>query len=227
MNIVMISDLHLGAARSEHRLQTIVDEINAAGPDLILIAGDFFDSDFRAIRDPERAGRLIAQLNAPLGVYACLGNHDAGSTFDQMTAFLEQSGVRLLADESVVIAEKLVLTGRLDGSPIGSTSGMRRGELDGILPEAAQTLPVIVLDHNPSRAESYRQQADLVLCGHTHKGQIFPGSLITGKMYAVDHGLYRRDAQSPYVIVTSGVGTWGPPMRVGTDSEINLIRLTW
>lgn len=227
MNIVMISDLHLGAVRSERRLERIVQEINAASPDLILIAGDFFDSDYGAIRDPERASELLLGLHSTYGVYACLGNHDAGGTFEKMTAFLERSGIQLLADESVVIAEKLVLAGRLDGSPIGSFGGMKRRELSGILPEKAQKLPVVVLDHNPAHAQEYHQEADLVLCGHTHKGQIFPGSLITNSMYTVDYGMYRHDEESPYVIVTSGVGTWGPPIRVGTDSEINCIRLMW
>ncbi len=226
MNIVMISDLHLGAERSEQRLEKIVDAINAASPDLVLIAGDFFDSDYGAIRDPEKAAESLRRLNAVYGVYACLGNHDAGSTYPQMVRFLEDSHIRLLTDEAVVIDGKIQLAGRLDGSPIGGYGGQRRKALSEILASEA-ALPTIVLDHNPSHVDEYQQEADLVLCGHTHKGQLFPGSLITGKMYTVDHGYDRRDANSPHVIVTSGVGTWGPPIRVGTDSEINRIRLEW
>ena len=69
------------------------------------------------------------------------------------------------------------------------------------------------------------QPGDLLLCGHTHRGQIFPGSLITDRMYTVDYGYYRADDASPQVIVSSGVGTWGMPMRVGTDCEIVKINL--
>lgn len=227
MNIVMISDLHLGAERSERRLQKIVEEINAVSPDLVLIAGDFFDSDYGAIRDPEKAAALLRTLQAPYGVYACLGNHDAGATYPQMKRFLEDSQIRLLADEAVVIDGRIQLVGRLDGSPIGGYGGQRRKAIGEILLPEAASLPVVVLEHNPAQADGYRQGADLLLCGHTHKGQLFPGSLVTRKMYTVDHGYYRRDENSPHVIVTSGVGTWGPPMRVGTDSEINQIRLAW
>ena len=226
MNIVMISDLHLGSVRSERRLENIVKEINETEPDLVLIAGDFFDSDFGAIRDPDRAAELLQGLRSSFGVYACLGNHDAGSTVDDMIRFLERSGIRLLADETVVIEDRINLIGRLDGAPIGSYNGRRRRPLEEILP-AENGLPVIVMDHNPAHANDYDQETDLLLCGHTHKGQIFPGGLITQGMYTVDHGYYRRDENSPHVIVTSGVGTWGPPIRVGTDSEINHIRLSW
>ncbi len=226
MKIVMISDLHLGAERSERRLQKIVEEINAASPDLVLFAGDFFDSDFGAIRDPQKAAELLRSLKSPYGVYICLGNHDAGATYPQMVRFLHDCQIRLLADETVVIDGRLRLAGRLDGSPIGGYDGQRRKELREILPTDTE-LPTIVLDHNPAQIDGYRQEAALILCGHTHKGQLFPGCLITRKMYTVDHGYYRRDENSPHVIVTSGVGTWGPPMRVGTDSEINLIQLAW
>jgi predicted MPP superfamily phosphohydrolase len=81
------------------------------------------------------------------------------------------------------------------------------------------------MDHNPANAGEYTTEADLILCGHTHKGQIFPGSLITGMLYTVDHGHYQKDADSPHIIVTSGFGTWGMPMRVGTNCEMVTIRL--
>lgn len=227
MNIVMISDLHLGAERSESRLKKIVEEINAVSPDLVLIAGDFFDNDFGAIREPEKAAELLRGLKTVYGVYACFGNHDAGATYPQMLRFLQDSHIRLLADETVLIADKLYLAGRMDGSPIGGFGGQRRKALAEILTSEAKDLPVVVLDHNPAHVHEYGGETDLVLCGHTHKGQLFPGGLITQSMYEVDHGYYRRDENSPHVIVTSGAGAWGPPMRVGTDSEINLIRLSW
>lgn len=227
MNVVMISDLHLGAERSENRLVKIVEEINAASPDLVLIAGDFFDNDFGAIRNPEKVSELLRGLKAVHGVYACFGNHDAGSTYPQMLRFLQDSHIRLLADETVLIADRLYLAGRMDGSPIGGFGGQQRKVLEEILPLADTRYPVVVLDHNPAHVNEYAGETDLVLCGHTHKGQLFPGSLITRSMYTVDHGYYRRDENSPHVIVTSGAGAWGPPMRVGTDSEINLIRLAW
>lgn len=223
MTIVMISDVHLGAVGSEKRLPNIVAEINAMEPDLVCIAGDFFDSDFAAIWDPDAAAATLKKLSATYGVWACLGNHDAGSTAADMQVFLERCNIGLLNDEYTVIADKLVLAGRLDRSPIGGYGGMDRHSLDltGIDP----ALPVVVMDHNPAHIGEYGSEIDLILCGHTHRGQIFPGSIITGRMYTVDYGYYRADEQSPQVIVSSGVGYWGMPMRVDTDCEIVKIHI--
>lgn len=223
MTVVLISDVHLGAVGSEKRLIQIVEKINALEPDLVCIAGDFFDSDFAAIRDPDTAAATLQQLSATYGIYACLGNHDAGSTAADMQVFLEQCGIHLLNDASTDIGGKLILAGRVDSSPIGSLGGISRQGLDlaGIDP----ALPVIVMDHNPAHIHEYGSETDLILCGHTHRGQIFPGSLITNRMYTVDYGYYRADEVSPQVIVSSGVGTWGMPMRVGTDCEIVRISL--
>lgn len=226
MHVVMISDLHLGAVGSEGRLEKIVDEINALKPDLVCIAGDFFDTDFSSIQDPAAALRTLQKLHATHGTYACLGNHDAGSTHDQMTAFLKQANIRLLRDAYTVVGDQLVLVGRLDGTPIGGYGGEKRKALSEIFTREDPALPVIVLDHNPANIHEYTDEADLILCGHTHKGQVFPGNLITKRMYSVDYGYYQKDAQSPHVIVTSGVGAWGMPMRVGTDCEIVTIRFT-
>lgn len=223
MTVVLISDVHLGAVGSEKRLPEIVEKINAMGPDLVCIAGDFFDSDFAAIRDPEKAAETLKTLSATYGVYACLGNHDAGSTAADMQAFLDRCGIRLLNDEYTVLADKLVLVGRLDGSPIGGYGGLKRRVPD--LSGVDSSLPVVVMDHNPARIHEYGSDYDLILCGHTHRGQIFPGSLITNRMYTVDYGYYRKDAASPQVIVSSGAGTWGMPMRVGTDCEIVKINI--
>ena len=81
------------------------------------------------------------------------------------------------------------------------------------------------MDHNPGYIGEYGDKADLILCGHTHEGQIFPGNIITDLMYEADYGYYRRDEKSPHVIVSSGVGTWGLPVRVGTQSEVVIITL--
>jgi len=89
-----------------------------------------------------------------------------------------------------------------------------------------KTLPVIVLDHNPANIAEYTTEADLILSGHTHKGQIFPANLFTKWMYTVDYGYYQEKEGFPHVIVTSGVGVWGMPMRIGTDCEIVSIKIT-
>lgn len=220
IRVVMISDLHLGAIGSEEMLETIVNKINALEPDLVCVAGDFFDTDFDSIRDPEAAIKTLQGLRSTYGAYACFGNHDGGQTYSQMAAFLEEAGIRLLEETSVPVDDRLLLVGRLDGSPIGGYGEKKRQTLDQILSREDPTLPVIVLDHNPANIQEYTTEADLILCGHTHKGQVFPGSLLTNLMYTVDYGYYQKDATSPQVIVSSGVGSWGMPIRVGTNCEI-------
>lgn len=220
LKVVMISDLHLGSIGSEGRLEEIVDEINGLTPDVVCIAGDFFDTDFTSIQNPDAALETLHKLQSTYGVYACLGNHDGGQTHNQMKAFLEQANIRLLDDASTVIDDRLVLVGRLDGSAIGGYADAKRKALSEFFVREDPSLPVIVLDHNPSHVDEYTTEADLILCGHTHKGQVFPGNLITNRMYTVDYGYYQKNADSPHVIVSSGIGTWGMPIRVGTHCEI-------
>ena len=218
IKIALMSDIHLGAAGSLHRLEQAVFTINEMDADLVCLAGDIFNDDFHSVNDPHRVKELLLSLCSRYGVYAVLGNHDSGETLSEMRAFLEEAGVKLLLDEAITIEEKFVLAGRLDLHPIGKTEGLKRGNLEKFLPETS--LPVIVMDHNPKEASLYGENISLVLSGHTHKGQIFPGSLITGAMYTVDYGVYQKDTSSPHVVVSSGTGLWGPPMRVGTKNEV-------
>lgn len=225
LNIALISDVHLGAVGSESRLAEIVDEINSLNPDLVLIAGDFFDTTYSAIKNPQKAIKTISRIEATFGTYACLGNHDAGETFNQMQNFLKQSNVILLNDSYTVIDNRLILVGRLDAHSIGGYGDLKRKPFAEIGLKKDENLPVIVMDHNPQNIGEYNSDVDLIVCGHTHKGQIFPANIVTSLVYDVDHGYYRKNSQSPQVIVTSGVGYWGMPMRVGTNSEIVSIKL--
>jgi len=223
LKLVLISDLHLGAVRSESRLEEIVARINRMEPDLIVMAGDIFNDDYHAIRDPGRASALLRELDATYGVYASLGNHDGGPTFPLMLQFLADSDITVLMEEHAVIDGRFVLIGRLDPSPIGGYGDLARQPTEALLAGLAginPELPRIVLDHTPVRLSQYRDEADLILSGHTHRGQIFPGNLVTRLIYEVDYGYDQKDPASPHVIVTSGVGTWGMPMRVGSDCEI-------
>lgn len=221
MKIVLISDLHLGAIHSEKRLEPLVNIINQMEPDLVTIAGDLFDdNNFDAIQDPERAITLLQQIKSTYGVYASLGNHDSGRNFDSMMEFLERSNIKLLTDDYEVIDNRLVLIGRVDPSPIGGFGDLKRQDISDLIDSLDPNLPVVVMDHTPSNLSEYDERVDLILSGHTHKGQIFPAGLVTNMIFEVDYGYYQRDASSPHVIVTSGAGTWGMPMRVGTNNEV-------
>jgi predicted MPP superfamily phosphohydrolase len=143
-----------------------------------------------------------------------------------MMGFLEQSNIKLLNDEHVVIDGRLILVGRLDSSPIGGTGELRRKDFSEVMAQIDANLPVVVMDHNPANINQYDGDADLILSGHTHRGQLFPGSIITGLLFTADYGHYQKDPASPHLVVTQGVGTWLMPMRVGTNSEIVSIALS-
>ncbi|MDR0473448.1 MAG: metallophosphoesterase [Treponema sp.] len=225
LKIVLISDLHLGTGNNEKNLSGIVQGINNLKPDIVCITGDIFNDNYYAIRKPGEACNLFRSIESKYGIYACLGNHDGGRTFSEMAGFLEQSNITLLNDEYKIIDDRIVLIGRVDPRPIGGFNGLERKDIADILASINIDMPVVVMDHDPSNIKQYDNRIDLLLSGHTHKGQIFPGNLITNAMYTADYGHYQKDTGSPHIVVTSGVSTWGPPMRIGTNNEIAAIIL--
>lgn len=221
MNLVLLSDLHIGAVGSESRISKIVDQINLLEPDIVCISGDVFDNFFGSIRNPEKVKMKLRTIQATYGVYACLGNHDAGNGIKEMLAFLEESNIILLNDSYVMIADKLILGGRLDQMPHGGYGGMKRCDTEDFLGRIKEAdLPVIVMEHNPGHLREYDKRVDLILSGHTHNGQQFPANLVLKKVFECAYGHYRKDEKSPHIIVTSGAGTWGMPLRIGTSNEI-------
>jgi len=76
------------------------------------------------------------------------------------------------------------------------------------------------MDHSPAYIDEYDSRFDLLLSGHTHRGQFFPFNIITKSIFTVDYGYYQKNPESPHVIVTSGTSTWGTPIRMGTNNEI-------
>jgi uncharacterized protein len=249
MKIVLASDLHIGAAGSERRLPKIIDAINSQKPDLICLAGDIFNDNYNSVLDPEKASELFKSLRATYGVYACPGNHDAGKSADEMIDFLMRSNVKLLSDGFDIVNGQTAVIGRLDPRPIGGFVGRRRAAVSELITRTDKSItlinkddtptgqlqirqltlndnmPVIVIDHNPKSIREYGDEVDLILSGHTHKGQLFPANLVTKAIYTADYGHYWKEPGTPNLIVTSGAGTWGPPMRVGTNCEIVCVSL--
>ena len=228
LKIAMIADLHLGASDCEAHLPAIVKFINKAQPDIVCLVGDVFNDDINLIRNPAAVMASLKRIQAKYGVFACLGNHDGGLTFHEMVRFLADSNVRLLNDEYVVIDGRYVLIGRVDARPVFGFDGLARRDTDAVL-EAAEatypTLPIIVMDHNPANLAQYKNRVRLMLSGHTHAGQSFPFNWLSKVVHLVSHGHFQQHADAPHLVVTSGVGTWGPPLRLGTQSEVVLINL--
>lgn len=227
MNIVLISDMHLGAVKSENRIGSIVDKINGLNPDIVCIAGDIFDNDYNAIYNPQKVISELKKIKSTYGVYACLGNHDTGNTVGKMIDCLKKSDIKLLNEDYEVIDNRLILIGRLDSALTYGKVNLYRENTSELIKKITNKegkFPIVVMDHNPIHINDYGKDVDLILSGHTHRGQIFPGSLVTKNIYEVDYGCYQKNDDYPHVVVTSGVGMWGLAMRVGTDSEIINIR---
>jgi len=219
LRIAMISDIHLGREVGIDRLQRMVDMANQLQPDLVVIVGDFTDRDYNVL---ERASvsAVLRQLQPRLGSYAVMGNHDYyGGMAAELVDDLEQGGVRVLRDDSTLIADSVYLVGREDRRHGNPGNGSRRMELSQLLAGIDIQKPVILLDHQPAELEQADQLGiDLMLAGHTHNGQLFPFNLITRYMFENDWGyLQKEHLQS---IVSCGFGTWGPPVRLGNTPEV-------
>lgn len=224
LNLVLIADTHLGYQNDERWLAKLINEINTLEPDIVVIAGDIFNDNFKALTNPDGAVRLIQSIKSTYGVFAVLGNHDGGNTYDAMLNFLEESHVTLLQDDYLVIEDKFIVVGRSDPSPIGGGPPSRK-DTSIVLAGIDVNMPVIALEHQIVSIDEYIGTADLILAGHTHRGQMFPGNIVTRLTYEVDYGHYQRNVNSPHVVVTSGAGVWGPPFRIGTNTEVVSVML--
>jgi predicted MPP superfamily phosphohydrolase len=212
---LLISDLHLGHINGigfARRVAAIAQELN---PAILLIAGDLYDG---SRVDPDSQAAPLWELFPPLGVYFVGGNHEAFGGADHYEKALSRAGIRVLRNERVVVDGLHIV-----GVPYGnSTSPLQlRAFLDGLrLKEGPAS---ILLNHVPSRLPiAEHAGVSLQLSGHTHGGQIFPFSLVTRRAFGkFTHGLQQFGEMQVYT--SSGCGTWGPPMRVGTIPEVVLL----
>jgi len=233
LKVVLTADFHLGYNMGNTEMGQMIKKINAQSPDLVLIAGDIFDNDFDAVKDPDRIAETLREIQSTYGVYACYGNHDiqekvlAGFTFGRkgkresdprMDAFLRDSDIVLLKDEGILIDNSFYLIGRADRRRPGRGIDKRKtpSELTEYLDKEK---PIFVIDHAPYELEELSTEGvDLDLCGHTHDGQLFPGNLVMKLLWENAYGYLKKG--NMHNIVTSGVGVFGPNMRIGTKSEI-------
>lgn len=222
LRVAVVSDLHLGTVNGCKHMKKLVDAVNTARPDVVCIVGDVFDGAYEKARELEQTEALFKTIKSRYGVYAVFGNHDDNDPNGPGAAFLRRAGITLLHNEAVRLENGVTLVGRADFSPIGKKQS--RKPLKAIAFD--NDGPVIVLDHQPQYAaadEAAAVGADLMLSGHTHRGQMFPANLVTAPMYPTHYGVTGHNGMT--MAVTSGAGTWGPPIRVGSRSEVMLLTL--
>jgi hypothetical protein len=224
LNVAIASDIHLGTIIGNGRLNTIVDMINGLHADLVLFPGDIVDEDLAPVIK-QNLGETLRTIKAKYGVYAVTGNHEYIGGVEEACKYLTEHGIRVLRDEVVTLNGGIQLVGREDRS-IGQFSGKRRKPLPELLANVDQRLPVLLMDHQPiGLHEAADGGVDLQLSGHTHHGQIWPFGWITEAIYEVSWG-YKKKGDT-HVYVSSGVGTWGPPVRLGNTPEIINLRITF
>jgi len=215
LNIVQISDVHLGTIIHKERLIEIVEKANALNPDLVLITGDLVDENVDKLEDMVEP---LSKIKSRLEVYAVTGNHEFYAGVDKVVRFMEQAGVSVLRNRYVTIDSMLNLVG-LDYMTEEQQLGRKNPPLETIMTGMDKSFPTILMYHTPIRLKKAEVAGiDLQLSGHTHKGQLFPFNLITKLVYTVDSGYARIGKMQIYV--SNGVGTWGPPLRVGAPPEI-------
>jgi uncharacterized protein len=218
LNIAMAADTHFGLLSGKDHAERLVKEMNELKPDLILLPGDLFDDDIQPFIN-QKIDQILSKLQAPYGVYATLGNHDKhNGTQQELIDTLERGGINVLCDEAVTVDGQLTLIGRKD------RTDRERLSLDHLIKGVDPAKPVILLEHQPYELDIAEQAGvDLMVSGHTHGGQVYPGNLITSAIYENDWGYLNK--RSMHSIVTSGFGFWGPPIRIGTRSEIVSIQV--
>lgn len=219
LNVVMVSDIHLGWVFGLDRLNQLVDNINALKPDLILLAGDIVDEGIDLAAE---AGipQAFSRLHSRYGTYAVPGNHEYISRqVYQVGRYLDSAGVTVLRDRWVKLDDSLYLVGR-DDLTRGRFTQVDRQDISQLMHGIdTDKLPVLMMDHQPFHLDQPAQAGvDLQFSGHTHRGQLFPNNLITHVTYEQDWGYLCRD--NFQLIVSCGYGTWGPPFRIGNHPEI-------
>lgn len=225
LNVVMISDVHMGITIKEKGVDKMVDSINKLNPDIVLFCGDIFDEN-TSTSLKEYSREALKNIKSKYGIYDITGNHEYGAgDLSKTISYFEDAGIEFLQDEEIKVADSFYIVGRNDPSNRRIT-GQDVKPLNEIMEDVDKSLPIIVLNHRPEQlAEAENEGVDLQLSGHTHKGQLFPGNLVTSYLNEKDYGHLKKDNFN--LIVSSGYGTWGPPIRIGSKSEIVNIKINF
>ncbi len=221
---IHLSDIHIGHFRGKDFLQKIVDQTNKLKPEVVFLTGDLFDG---RIRLNEESLQPLKQLKVP--VFFVEGNHDIYTGVHVIKSLLKKNGVNVLENEMVkwqglqiiglnhMVADRNTVN--MHASAVGPTI---KNVLGNLLIEKNE--PSILLHHSPDGVQYASEKGiDLYLSGHTHAGQLFPINYISELVFPYNRGLHSYNGTR--IFVSEGAGTFGPPMRVATKSEITMVKL--
>ena len=215
VKVVLASDLHVGYHNRRAELARWIDIINAEKPDLVLFGGDIVDRSIRALLEDGDAAEF-RRIEAP--VYACLGNHEYYAGVEESENFYGDAGIHLLVNEWTEVCGITVI-GRDD-----YFNPYTRKPIGRFIRDIDRDKFTILLDHEPEDLEQAEEEGiDFQFSGHTHNGQIWPGSIVTRHRFEKSYGPYQKGNTRYYV--TSGMGIWGGKFRIGTRSEYVVLNL--
>jgi len=220
LKIVQISDVHLGLIVGKHRLKRILELVKAEKPDVLVSTGDLVHGQMNKLSE---LTEMIREIPTKYGKYAVTGNHEFYAGLPEALQVTTDAGFRVLRGEGHNIPGVINIAGVDD--PAGKRYGLEPNVSENaLLSKLPQENFTLFLKHRPWLSDAKGGLFDLQLSGHTHKGQIFPFSLIVKLFYPYFNGLVSLGNNS-YIYVSRGTGTWGPPVRFLAPPEITVIEL--
>ncbi|BAK71817.1 metallophosphoesterase [Aliarcobacter butzleri ED-1] len=222
--IIQISDIHIGGLITKNFIKSMVEKINLLNADVVVITGDLVDTKLEFARP---ALDELKNLQSKYGTYFIVGNHEYFHGVKPIIDYVNSLGIKTLENQNVYIGEKdegFYLAGVYDR--FGFRYGSYIPDINKAL-ENCENNPTILLAHQPKYINEIKdtKNIDLILCGHTHGGQIFPFNFLVKLEQPYVKGLHQHN-DTTQVYVNKGTGFWGPPMRLGASSEITVLRLS-
>ena len=220
IKIVQISDVHVGLIIREERLRRIINEVKKTDPDILVSTGDLVDGQIDRL---DGLAEMLQEIKPAYGKFAITGNHEFYAGLKQALSFTRMAGFTVLRGEAADVGGIINIAGVDDrtGRQYGLFKGAAERELLSGLDHEKFTL---LLKHRPRVEKDSQGLFDLQLSGHTHKGQLFPFSLIT-KIYFLKHFGYLKLLNNSHLYISRGTGTWGPPIRFLSPPEVTVIEL--
>lgn len=223
LRTIQVTDLHLGGVFiNQSSLQKLIETINQHNPDIIFLTGDIIDAPIPAIKAELE---ILKTLNAKIGIYYVLGNHEYFYNLDEIIQTLQSFGFITLLNQSLPIKQNNQAVLNIAGiNDISNHHSIYKANLDETLAKLNLSLPTILLSHQPKIIHSLKpNQVFLILSGHTHGGQIFPFNWLVLLQQPFIKGLHQR--KGIWIYISEGTGFWGIPMRLGSQAEITVIEL--
>lgn len=224
LKVLQISDLHIDTFLKAEYIKKIISQSNALNPDIIVLTGDIVDAKSAFVAEKIN---LLKNLKAKYGIYYVLGNHEYFHDTKEILENLKNNGITILNNtSSTIIASQKALINIIGITDFfGEKTQTFKPDIQQAMLKSTPNIPNILLSHQPKVIHYLKDEnIQLVLSGHTHGGQIFPFNFLVLLQQPYIKGLHEFKPKS-FIYISQGSGTWGPPMRIGTENEITLITL--